>query len=473
MKFPLPGFKLGCLVAASATGLTLLTTLSLQPASSAAPRVETAVSFSDEYMIPASPVVLAAIESYISSRPGSFAGVWLDQTRRTVYVAVTPGVPDDISNSVVGAARAAAGHAGRGAVAGAEWSLRFTAARYSLTDLQRVMNSITTARPWAALAGPYLAAWYVSSQADGVIVGLTHVTAALRRAARQAFGATVSVIPMQRPVTDDDQTVISGQPRIVYITRRPNVRHSAGVVCSRLLDCGGVGGYFGGDRIIWQKGVPGGTEIFQCTLGFAWSTPMGPKPPTRNSSRVAVTAGHCAPPSGTLWYQGYYSSSNRTIYATVILGRRATVSFGQNRPDAETIYTQSSNVFLADFIYTRPNTSYPFFDTLPTGYRQVTEGEKICADGSFTGENCHGVVRSVNGCANVNDPELHKVFRICGLAYATAASRLVQQGDSGGPVYHYTVPPTAKNGGGEISLAGTITAGNSKVSIRKWCERAC
>lgn len=79
-------------------------------------------------------------------------------------------------------------------------------------------------------------------------------------------------------------------------------------------------------------------------------------------------------------------------------------------------------------------------------------GQKFCADGSFTGENCNGVVDGVDVCAHVGLGST--TINVCDLisGHSSNGSRLVQHGDSGGPVY-VTVP-------GGVARSGIISAGN-------------
>jgi hypothetical protein len=62
-------------------------------------------------------------------------------------------------------------------------------------------------------------------------------------------------------------------------------------------------------------------------------------------------------------------------------------------------------------------------------------GAPFCADGALTGENCKGVVDGSNVCANINDNGT--IVTVCNLTsgHSSDGSRLVQHGDSGGPVY--------------------------------------
>ncbi len=82
------------------------------------------------------------------------------------------------------------------------------------------------------------------------------------------------------------------------------------------------------------------------------------------------------------------------------------------------------------------------FDGLAQGVRGqsgVSKGQDICSDGSFTGENCNGIVTETNACLELNDAE-DGIVRVCDQALTRSEKgRIVQHGDSGGPVYNRNV----------------------------------
>ena len=78
-------------------------------------------------------------------------------------------------------------------------------------------------------------------------------------------------------------------------------------------------------------------------------------------------------------------------------------------------------------------------------------GSIFCTDGSFTGYSCGATVTKENVCANVSEGAT--VYNVCHLDIADANHRIVQSGDSGGPVLH--PEPLSP---GHVTLAGTISA---------------
>jgi hypothetical protein len=141
------------------------------------------------------------------------------------------------------------------------------------------------------------------------------------------------------------------------------------------------------------------------------------------------------------------------IYTTGIAGKASRVSYGKRKVDAEYL----SGADMTVIVYAQHNVSGVPGATI-TKYSQPVEGESICADGSVTYLACKGTVKSVNGCYRVRTGVGKQTIVSCGLAYATAKTRLDQAGDSGGPVL---VLATQKKLPHLIAtLKGIIKAGN-------------
>jgi hypothetical protein len=371
-----------------------------------------------------------ALVSYVGRHPGAFSGVWLNPAARTVNVGVIPG-------TAAAAAQAAAARAGRTAVP-AGWRVLYHRARYSLSDLQQVMASVTAGGRWGRMARGFLAVWYVDNRGDQVVVGLTRITGELRREAALVFGRQVRLAVMQRPVSDVWQMTVQAPVRVK--TSRP-LRPLAGTPykpgCSRLLDCYP---YWGGDRLVRTQPDGNKTLVIQCTSAYPWTTKGKPA-----NFSTETTAGHCGP-TGTQWYQGYYDPSNETVYVSGIAGKDVLTQFGSKRPDGEVL---SPTDFTNDVWAIQP------YGAPMVKYAEPVQGQNICADGSFTGEACTGTVQSANACYDITDDLTGKVVDECDQAYATSKSKLSQSGDSGGPVYTY------EDAVNSVIAAGSITAGNT------------
>ncbi|MDI6102454.1 hypothetical protein QLQ12_27925 [Actinoplanes sp. NEAU-A12] len=71
------------------------------------------------------------------------------------------------------------------------------------------------------------------------------------------------------------------------------------------------------------------------------------------------------------------------------------------------------------------------------GQLAVAVGNSVCSDGSFTKKNCSATISAINACLNLNDNGT--IVRVCDQALADSTSgRIVQHGDSGGPVLRHT-----------------------------------
>lgn len=314
---------------------------------------------------------------------------------------------------------------------GPQLRLRVRVVPYSLAQLNKVMNRVWTAGPWAALARPLVTSWYADPVTDRVLIGVTRITPALTQAARAAFGPLARLIHGQRAWLETRLTRLSPHA----LRMRPLV--SASSDPSRLLDSSP---YNGGDRIVRTFTYGGNSYVGQCTVAFGWST------------GTMSTAGHCSYPSGgvgTTWLQGYYDSANSTIYYTGTMGQVTKNIFGASEGDAALIGKGSYDAY----VYTS-NTGFK-----PVGaYSGVTKGlSGLCADGSFTGENCTGVVAAVNISVSVQVPLTGQTFVVEHLDEVTSSSKLVQAGDSGGPCYTHV--------GSDLEARGIISAGNDTGTV--------
>jgi hypothetical protein len=299
---------------------------------------------------------------------------------------------------------------------------------WSAADLDAVRAGIPSHEPFASAAGKGLSTWYVDPASNTVRVGLTAVTPAARKAAAQTYGSAVTLETRSRYSVAKKVIPLGGRLRSAGDPGAvgPAVAPSP----SRLLD---TQPYFGGVRI----GVLANNLLTLCTAAFP------------NSARTRMlTAGHCFP-SNAVVQQGYLDTAVNAFITTGIVGRIDWRQWGNNRIDAETVNSQGQGTPLAAFMYTSLQGSKPI------GAQVISlNGATVCADGSFTGENCRGVVDATNLCANIVDGTT--TLRVCGLdsAHSSDGSRLVQPGDSGGPVYSYD--PTHSN----VQPTGVVSAGN-------------
>ncbi|MGH3636189.1 MAG: hypothetical protein ACRDTS_19300 [Mycobacterium sp.] len=345
-----------------------------------------------------------ALQRVVSEHPDQFAGMYLDSATGAITVNVTGAQASSAAQLAHQFAPAL--------------SLAPRTVRYSQRQLTAAMNAIPKRQPWAALATPSLATWGIDPATDTVRVGLTSVTPQLVDAARAAFGDQATLVRAQRP--DLAMKVARLDPGYRTVTVNPGAKTSTPGAMqpnvapspSRLLD---TTPYYGGDRIYRLYTDSGGaTYVVQCTGGFEWSP------------AAMSTAGHCGP-YGTIWSQGYYDTSNSTLYKSGIMGTVFTVQWGNQRIDGELM----NNGSWAPWVYTQLQAVDPVL-----GSQIPSVGETVCTDGSFTGENCTAKITATNQCVNVSDPTAGTVT-VCGLDAATSTNNtmLCQPGDSGGPVY--------------------------------------
>lgn len=420
-------------VALSATFSCLLAPSSSSAIVSSEVTPQSRVSAQNPAVLPSG---LDTLQEYVARRAAAFTGIWINQQLRVIHIGIAPGVPRSVVTSVSAIARNLALLQGNRSTA---WTIQFSRAQYSEADLQRTMGLIDSPRSgsWFKLSEALLTSWYISFSSDRVVVGLTRLTPQLQKAARASFGRIVDLVAMSRPSMLVYHRSLTKKPTVVFV--RPGHRQPGSISsrcsCSRLLD---NTPYWGGDRLIWSNGK----VIVQCTQAFPW-TPKG-RQPTFDKS---VTAGHCGP-TRRVWQQGYYNQSKKKVFVTGKAGKDTLTSFGNNKIDGEVL----SDADMTIIVYDTPKVAGP--GATIVGYKAPIQGQKVCADGSFTYQRCGAVVRSTHVCVKANDNGT--VVRTCGLVYSTARKRLAQPGDSGGPVYSFKRTKPIP----EVIIAGIIDIGN-------------
>ncbi len=260
------------------------------------------------------------------------------------------------------------------------WSVRYVVAGPSLAVLDTANQRISSALPWRTDVGADLVSWGIDPSRHAVVVGVEAVTTALISETKTTFGDSVVITQRERPVRD----------------------------ASRLLD---VTPYWAGDRTALS-----GNRYSECTAGFAAYDPNA------GNHQGVLGMGHCYS-SGTTVLQGYYDS-NGSLHQSGNMGKVTRYSFSNNTVDAEFLDATTLGTTVQDWVYTT-STNGLQVRTTGTSY----SGLRVCTDGSFTGQNCNGVVQSTEQCVYIYP------YTTCHLTLATASSQLCQGGDSGGPVY--------------------------------------
>jgi hypothetical protein len=298
------------------------------------------------------------------------------------------------------------------------------------------MNDVPKRQPWASEAKPLLTSWGIDPHLNKVRVGITEITPRLTDLAKATFGDMVVLVQETQPRLASKKTRLPKHfsIRTVDPRRTPSARldtlAAPAPTPSRLLDSMP---YWGGDRIYRLfTDSSGDTYVLQCTVAFMWSTP------------AMSSAGHCGP-NGTVWTQGYFDEPSQTLYRTGTMGTVFSVQWGNGRIDAELMNRSTWDAKVYTALQSEAEVS---------GYTLPLVGDRVCFDGSVTGEICSPIIRQTNICVNVLDPDTGNTVNVCHLDRADEplANRICQPGDSGGPVYQYY--------GTQISAYGIISATN-------------
>jgi len=382
---------------------------------------------------------VSTVHAFVRSHPAYFGGSYEDDATRTVYVLTTAG--NAVEQQEGELAKIAGAKPSAAADPGSErWTVVTKPAKYTMASLNAVKDRITSSTSsFAEQAGNHLTTWYADPVSDTVHVGVTKVTPALRAAAKAEFGDEVTLVQEARHQSMDKLTPVSSTPRIV--TETAGAKKSgqttfspSATTATRLLDSTP---YAGGDRIVSIQTINGAQYVIQCTVNYDFTMDDG--------TAAMGTAGHCGA-TGVSWYQGYYDDSTKVIEQTGTMGSAYARIWGDNKTDAELLNDEGNPYGFWTQVYVDNTTLNNVGSVEP-----VSVGEEACSDGSFTGQNCAGDVTAVDVCENINDDGT--IVKVCNLDTAVASTRLVQSGDSGGPVY--------LRSGSTLHPEGLISAGST------------
>jgi len=353
--------------------------------------------------LPVSDQQVAELQSIVNNNRDVFGGLWGDPDSHVVTINVVPGSSTTSSGTRALAAMAVVGTPAdqRVRTGPKQWKIRFSESMGpSLATLDVVLSKVTTAEPWASRVKQDLVSWYVDPKLRSIVIGVAQITPSLLLDAQNTFGSLARLTVVDRPVLQDRW--LDSQP------------------------------YYGSDHITLASGGP-------CTSSFEAYDPNA------SNHHGVLTAGHCYQTLGTVVAQGYVSGG--ILHASGNLGKITRQSYTDNQADAAFMDSTTIGTSVSDFIWRGPNP--PTGITKPSGAGTSFVGLTVCFDGSWTGENCHGVVNATEVCLNIghNDCHLEHVG-------SNNGSRLAQSGDSGGPVF-------ADDGFGGLTAYGTITAGNN------------
>lgn len=356
---------------------------------------------------PPSVVAVSSLQNLIDTIRGqahAYAGLWIDDKTRTVYVSAT-------SVSVTPAAVAALEPAVKQGAA--TMPLKVVHGRYSFARLAAIAARVTgdTALRKAATAShAVLSQWYPDPITDKVVIGFTIVTAAERAVVRARYGATARVIAAPTGTL----TIGKGQgPRRMI----PNFSRSADSAP-----------WYGGDKINFTRN----NKSYFCTSGFKFG------------SGSMSTAGHCGADPTSFYNNG------------VFYGKTYTMQYGDNRIDMQLMNGSS---YLADiWAGSGGNTPEPV-----SGSGGVAQGGRYCTDGVTSGENCSAIVNAIDACVTDYNDETGGSAYQCDqdIANSNNGTCIFQGGDSGGPVFTYysTTDPFA---------VGTVTGESDSGCTSGW-----
>lgn len=374
-----------------------------------------------------------SIIRYVSSHPDQYSGIYLDRSTKQYVVAVPDGA--DMSS---GLRAATAGLTASNEAVG----ITVTHEARSLAQLRRIEDEVATGfGSFGAQANGLVTQWGLNEETNTVLVGVTHLDSALVSAAERTYGDSVTLHQAQRVEFANRLDPLAGT--------EPLGAHTAASAqtATRLTD---GQPYWAGDRVVSEVTVNGQNYINSCTTGWMSGVVQG----QQTGTSYAFTAGHCFP-QGNVIYQGYCNIVNSACSPVVTgeMGVVNTVQWGDGRLDWESINPAGISA-LGQAVYlggVNSTTGVGEYDLVSTALN-----EPICTDGSYTGESCNGTIDSTEGCVTELDPETNTDINVCDQDSAgSPGPRLVQSGDSGGPVV------TDDGGSDQTGIFGGVISGGN------------
>jgi hypothetical protein len=337
------------------------------------------------------------LNTTVRADPGSYAGLWIDDKTNTVYVSTTKA---SVSTATVAAMEP------RALTSAPAMKLAVVHAKYDFAQLQgfaaKVHNNKRLQNA-AKASHALLSEWYPDPLTDKLVIGFTKVTAAERAAVSAQFGVTARVITA--PVFTS-AVGKPGQAATSPATIHPN---------SRTAD---TYPWYGGDRIDGPDGF--------CTSGFDWD------------GNSMTTAGHCG--------NATFTNNGAEV------GKTYTIQWGNGRIDLQRL---TGSTYLP-YIWAGSGGNVP---EPVSGSGGVAIGGKYCTGGSVTLQNCSAVVTAIDICATIGTTN-QPLTDVCYLDQASSSNstKIVQPGDSGGPVYTYN------SASAPYATGSVVAAGNGGLS---------
>ena len=282
---------------------------------------------------------------------------------------------------------------------------------YSRTQLNDLTGQIASLVDSGDPVADKISSWYIDETANRVRVGVSDQAAQKLALFKGRQAGMVDFFP-QEPISLANKRIpLSEVKKVVKVE---SASAASGVqqapYPSRLLD---AAPYSAGNRTLWYDDQ----YLYQCTTAA-------------HSSDLSLlwSAGHCFP-TGKELLQAYYDTAEQAVYYTGILGTVRNSSFGSGSDYASITVNPNLKASPDHHVGASITANQKVFET----YHSISSraGDNVCSNGSVTGYKCNARVLATNICINVENN-----VRICGITSAETydGSRLVNHGDSGGPV---------------------------------------
>lgn len=355
---------------------------------------------------------VAHIARTVEGNPDSYSGIYFDSSKNEYVVAVPAG--QDASRALESVTR------GAGANSHSSGSMVAVTVEHqarTLSTLRRIVADISESHLAPGVSRDNLSYWYIDEKANVVRLGLVSVNPSVQAGIQRAYGNAVAVFQAAKI-----------EPAVGHVTVR-NVRlvHGSDVQRQAKATPASPSGFdrvndgavqHVGDRIItYTVNSDGSINLTWCTDGFQ-----------NFSGTYLYTAGHCFLIGTPVW-QGFYDPSSNTFTLNTFLGNVADVQWGNGRIDAETIGTAGNAALSGDEYEQLSNLTV--VDELFPGDGFFVTGASFCTNGSITQTRCNATVLGTNSCYQIG------AVNVCGLDVGQSndkTSRIVDHGDSGGPV---------------------------------------
>lgn len=380
--------------------------------------------------IPADSV--GAAIAFVRAHPTQYSGIYLDPAANRYVIGVPAGQDASAALNKVTSNVGSTGKSSQSVTLTSVYQKR------SLAELTEIENQVAAnTGEFGKAAGDEVSQWGLDEEHNTVQVGVLHLNDDLVASARRTYGDSVELRKVDR-----HYIAVRDVPLASVGKEAPSDR-SYGIL-SRQLD---MQPYWAGNEIGWVHD----NRIGLCTSGWISGVTRG----QRTSLEFMYSAGHCFP-QGAIIQQGHCEMVNGGCRWTTTgdVGVVNAVEWGDNRMDWESISPLTPNTIEQNVYVGGPTSSTGIAEYNMNG---VALHQRVCSEGAFTGQNCTGEITAINGCIRLSD-DAGRITLVCqqDFASSTNGTRMVQHGDSGGPVLGFEASSGDGNGFGH----GVISGGN-------------